>query len=465
MIQIRDIESFRAGLSGTALIQGNDGYDQARSAWNGAIDRYPAVIARCQSAADVAAAIGYARQRGLEISVRGGFHNAAGRAICDGGLMIDLSPMREVSVDPVARRARVDGGATLADLDAATQAHGLATPAGMVSHTGVGGLTLGGGIGWLTAQHGLMVDNLVSAEVVLADGRRLRAAADENPDLFWALRGGGGNFGVVTEFEFRLHPVGPMVHLGMFFWGLEQGAEALGLVRDVVATLPPDASAAIVGLNAPPAPFVPEQLHHMPGYALQVVGFGTEDAHARTVARIREALPPLFDLVTPMPYTQLQQIIDEDSRWGLHSYDRGLLLDGLSDEVIAVITDHQQRKTSPLSVFFMNVLGAAYGEIGDDETAFGGSRAAQFNVFLVAKAEDSEQLSTDRAWVRSFSDALRPHANSAGSYVNVMAVDEDRVQASYGSAKYERLARIKARYDPDNVFHHNANIKPALQPI
>jgi len=465
MTQTIDIERFRAKLSGTALTRGDVGYDEARAAWNGAIDRYPAVIVRCADARDVTTAIGLARERGLDISVRGGFHNAAGRAICDDGLMIDLSPMRDVSVDPVARRARVGGGATVGDLDAATQEFGLATPAGMVSHTGVGGLTLGGGMGWLTPQYGLMLDNLVCAEVVLADGHRLRAAADENPDLFWALRGGGGNFGVVTNFEFRLHPVGPMVHLGLFFWGLAQGSEALRLSRDVVAALPAGATAAIVGLNAPPAPFVPEQFHRMPGYALLIAGFGTQDEHARIVANIREALPALFDFVTPMPYTQLQQIIDEDSRWGLHCYDRAVFLDELSDDVIEVITEHQPRKTSPLSVLFIDALGEAYGKVGDDETAFGGSRAAQFNAFLIAKAEDAEQLPGARAWVRSFSEALRPHANGGGSYLNVMAVDEDRVRDAYGPAKYARLARIKAEYDPDNVFHHNANIKPALQPI
>jgi FAD/FMN-containing dehydrogenase len=465
-MQTTDVEAFRAQLSGTARTRGDNGYDEARSAWNGEIDRYPAVIARCAGAADVAAAIGFARQRGLEISVRGGFHNTAGTAICDDGVMIDLSPIRRVEVDPAARRARVGGGATLGALDAATQAHGLAVPAGIVSHTGVGGLALGGGMGWLTPLFGLTADNLVSAEVVTSHGRRLRATADENQDLFWALRGGGGNFGVVTEFEFQLHPVGPLVQLGMFFWGVDQGAEALRLGRDLFATLPVNTNAMIIGVNAPPAPFVPEQFHFMPGYVAVVVGFGSAQDHAGTLAPIRAALPPLFEFVTPMPYTQLQQMFDEGARWGLNYYEKALYLDRLSDEAISMIIEHQTRKTSPLSMLELIPLHGAYTQVGEDETAFGGSRSRRISVNIIAITEDMTLLAAERAWVRSFWAALRPHATGVGSYINAMAeIEEERVRASYGPTKYERLARIKARYDPDNVFHHNANIKPALQPI
>jgi FAD/FMN-containing dehydrogenase len=466
MTQTADIEAFSAGLSGAALVRGDDGYDEARSAWNGEIDRYPAVIARCRSAADVAAAIEFARQRDLEISVRGGFHNTAGTAICDGGVMIDLSQIRDVTVDPATRRARVGGGATLADLDAATQVHGLAVPAGTVSHTGVGGLALGGGMGWLTPLYGLTADNLVSAEVVTADGCRLRAAADENSDLFWALRGGGGNFGVVTEFEFRLYPVGPIVHVGLFFWGPDQGAEALRLGWDVFATLPADANAMIISANAPPAPFVPQQYHFTPCYGLAVVGFGSAEEHAHVLAPIREALAPLFEFVTPMPYTQLQQMFDEAARWGVNCYEKALYLDALPDEAIAVITAHQARKTSPHSMVHLFRLDGAYAEAGETETAFGGSRSSRIAVNIVAVTDDVELLAAERAWVRSFWDALRPHATGAGGYINTMAdIEEDRVRASYGPAKYERLALIKAKYDPDNVFHRNVNIKPASQPI
>lgn len=466
MTQTIDIEGFRAQLSGIALTRGDIGYDEACAAWNGAIDRRPSVIARCADAADVAAAIGFARFRGLELSVRGGFHSSAGNAICDDGVMIDLSLLRRVDVEPVARRARVGGGATLSDVDAATQAHGLAVPAGIVSHTGVGGLALGGGLGWLTPLHGLTADNLVSAEVVTADGRTLRAAADEHPDLYWALRGGGGNFGVVTEFEFRLHQVGPMVHVGLLFWSPDQDAEVLRLGREVFATLPAATNAMVLGVNAPPAPFVPEQYHFMPIYALAVVGFGSAEEHAAVLASIRDALPPLFEFVTPMPYIQLQQMFDEGAPWGVKCYEKALYLDALSDDAIAVITEHQARKTPPQSLLELYRLDGAYAAVGEDETAFGGSRSSRIGVFMVALTADSDALPAGRAWVRSFWEALRPHATGAGGYINAMAeVDDDRVRASYGPAKYERLAQIKAKYDPDNVFHHNANIKPALQPI
>ncbi len=253
----RDVDAFRAGFSGRLTRPGDPGYDGARSIFNGAIDRRPAMVAECSSAADVAEAIRFARGQGMEISVRGGGHNFAGTAVADGGLMISLSGMRQVSVDPEARRAVCGGGATWADVDAATQAHGLAVPGGVVSHTGIGGLTLGGGVGWLAGKAGLSLDNLVSAEVVTADGRALRTSADEDSDLFWAIRGAGGNFGVVTSFEYRLHDVGPLVHVGLFFWSLDRGADALRFCRDFVKALPEDMGVGVVCLTAPPAPFVP----------------------------------------------------------------------------------------------------------------------------------------------------------------------------------------------------------------
>ncbi|MDQ3947394.1 MAG: FAD-binding oxidoreductase [Actinomycetota bacterium] len=455
-------EALEGSIAGEVLVPGDPGYDDARSVWNGGIDRYPAVIARCSTADDVAAAIGFGRREGLEISVRGGGHSLAGFAVCDGGLMISLENMRHITVDPAARRARCGGGATWADVDAATQAYGLAVPGGTVSHTGIGGLTVGGGMGWLTRKAGLSCDNLVSAEVVTADGRILMASADEHPDLFWALRGGGGNFGIVTSFEYRLHEVGPIVHLGLFFWGLDQGAEALRLGRDFVATAPDDMGIIIAGLSAPPAPFVPEEHHFAPGYALMVAGFGSAEAHEQAVTPIREALPPLFELVTPMPYTELQQMLDPGLPWGILGYEKGLYLEELTDDAIAVITEHLPRKRSPLSFAPMITFGGAYGRVGEDDTAFGGSRAARFALVIAAVCESPELMAADRHWVRSFWEAVRPHAMGSGSYVNFMAEhDDNRVRASYGPTKYERLARIKAAYDPDNVLHLNANIKPA----
>src|SRR5215469_4103811 len=273
-LAVDQVAELRADMDGPVIVAENSDFDDARRVFNAGIDRYPAAIARCESAADVAAAVAFARAQGLEVCVRGGAHNTAGTAVCNDGLMIDLSLLNEVRVDPDAGRARVGGGALLADLDAATQVHGLAVPAGLISHTGVGGLTLGGGMGWLTRKFGLSIDNLISAEVVTADGRVLRAAADEHPDLFWAIRGGGGNFGVVTNFEFQLHEVGPEVRFALFFWGLDQGAEALRLARDVTAALPEDINAVVAAVNAPSAPFVPPKHRLAPGYALIVAGFG-----------------------------------------------------------------------------------------------------------------------------------------------------------------------------------------------
>ena len=362
---VEAIGQLRAVMEGPVIEPGDPGFEAGRRVWNGGIDRRPAVIARCASAADVAAAVTYAREHGLEVSVRGGAHNPAGTAVCDGGLMIDLSLLNHVGVDPDARRATVGGGALLADVDAAAQAHGLAVPAGLVSHTGVGGLTLGGGMGWLTRKFGLSIDNLVSAEVVTADGQVRRACAGEHPDLFWAIRGGGGNFGVVTSFEFALHQVDPIVQFGLFFWPLDQGAQALRLAREITAAMPPEINAVAGAVNAPPAPFVPPEHHFAPGYVLLLTGFGSGPEHARLVTRIRESLPPLFDLVTPMPYVELQKLLDEANAWGIHGYEKGTYLQELSDPVIDVITEQIPRKNSPMSALLFYRLDGAYCQPGE----------------------------------------------------------------------------------------------------
>lgn len=456
------LETLRGSMAGAVIGPEDPEYPEARKVWNADIDRRPAVIARCSSPADVVAAIAFAREQGLEIAVRGGAHSMPGASTVDGGLVIDLSAMNSVVVDPVAKRARVGGGALLGDVDAATQAHGLAVPAGLISHTGVGGLTLGGGMGWLNRMAGLSIDNLVSAEVVTADGQVRRASADEHSDLFWAIRGGGGNFGVVTEFEFRLHEVGPTVRVGLMFWPLDEGAELLRLARTVIPPLPRDVNVMIAGLNAPPAPFVPGQYHFQPGYGLIVVGLGSPEAHERAMARIREALPPLWEFADAMPYVALQQMLDESNAWGLYCYDKGAYLADITDEAIQVITEHLPKKTSPLSIMLFYRLDGAYSEVGDDDTAFSGGRSPRYAVFLIAVCPQPEMLEADRPWVRSFWEALSPHGIGTGSYVNAMSdVEPDRVRASYGAAKYERLARIKRTYDPDNIFHRNANIKPA----
>ena len=457
------IEGLRAAMEGPVIAPGDSDFDERRRVFNADIDRRPSVIARCASTADVVAAIGFARKHRLEISVRGGAHNTAGTAVCDGGLMVDLSLLNAVTVDPTTRRVRVGGGALLADMDAAAQAHGLAVPAGIVSHTGVGGLTLGGGMGWLTRKFGLSIDNLVSAEVVTADGRVLRAAEDEHPDLFWAIRGGGGNFGVVTSFEFGLHEVDPMVQFGFFFWSLDQGPEALRLAREITAAMPPDINAVFGGLNAPPAPFVPEQHHFAPGYVLLLTGFDSAQEHAELVTQIRDSVPPLFDLVTPMPYIELQKLLDEGLAWGFYAYEKGTYIEDLSDAVIEVVTEHVPRRKSPMSALLVYRLDGAYSLVGDDETAFSGGRSPRYGFFIIGYAPDADLLAADRSWVRNLWEALRPHAISGGDgYVNGTAdYQNDRVRGSYGTAKYARLARIKAQYDPDNAFHNNANILPA----
>ncbi|MBV9010580.1 MAG: FAD-binding oxidoreductase [Pseudonocardiales bacterium] len=466
MQQIPGIEALRAQLTGRVIDKSDLDYDTACSLWNGAIDHRPAAVARCTGPSDVAATIAFGRERGLQVLVRGGAHGYWATAVPENDLVIDLSDLRGVSVDPGSRRVWCGGGAILADLDAATQRHGLAVPGGVISHIGVSGLALGGGFGWLVHKAGLTVDNLLSAEVVTADGRTLGVSAGKHSDLFWALRGGGGNFGVVTGFEFRLHEVGPLVHLGLFFWGAEHGAEALRLGREVAASLPRDAGLLLAtGLTAPSAPFVPERHHGRLGYALMVTGFSTARRHQRLIAPIREALPPLFELVTSLPYVELQKMFDSVAPWGLHAYGKGLYLQELSDEVIAVLTERIPGKSSPMSLISIFSLGGAFADVAEQETAFGGSRTTRFVLNLTALAPDAESLAPDHAWVDSVWQALAPYAGEPGSSVNSMAdYDEKGVQAAYGSAKYQRLARIKARYDPENVFRMNVNIKPAPQP-
>ncbi|MDT4892735.1 MAG: hypothetical protein QOE97_1770 [Pseudonocardiales bacterium] len=455
-------QALRQAIGGRAIGPDDADYDEARRVWNAAVDRRPALIARCTSAADVATAVSFAVANSLEVTVRGGAHGMGGTAVADGALMIDLRDLNQVVVDPESKRARVAGGALLGDLDAATQRHGLAVPAGLISHTGVGGLTLGGGMGWLTRRAGLSIDNLVSAQVVTADGVIRRAAADENADLFWAIRGGGGNFGVVTEFEFRLHEVGPIIQLGVPFWGLDQGRDVLRVARDVLATLSPDINIVIAGMNAPPAPFVPEEYHHQPGYALVVVGFGAPEVHEAVLKQIREALPPLWEFTTAMPYAALQQMLDEPNAWGFHDYDKAVYVDDLSDAVIDVVADRLPRKTSPLSVLLFYRLDRAYSAIADDETAFSGGRSPRYAVFIIAVCPTPELLDADRAWVRATWEALLPHTADTNVYVNALETgDDDRVKDAYGPSKYERLANIKAKYDPANLFRHNANIKPS----
>jgi FAD/FMN-containing dehydrogenase len=456
------VDTLRGAVDGTVSTPGEAVYDTAVSIWNGVIERRPAVVVSCASSGDVVAALAFARDRGLEVSVRGGGHNYAGHALCDGGLMVDLTPLKSVVVDAAARRVVCGGGTTWGELDAATQEHGLAVPGGFISTTGVAGLALGGGFGWLSRLAGLTSDNLLAAEVVTANGRVLRATSDENEDLFWALRGGGGNFGVVTSFEFGLTPVGPLVHLGMFMYSPEQGGDVFRFAREYVKDLPDDCGVFLAGLSAPPEPFVPQEHHLAPVYAFVIVGFADAESHAGLIAPVRDAVKPLVELVTPLPYTALQQMFNASAPWGILAYEKAVYLDGLSDAAIEVILEQQPKKAFPLSFLPIFILGGAYSRAAEEATAFGGSRSHTYIVNIAAAAPTPELYETEREWVRTFWSALAPHAVGVGSYVNFMTEPEqDRVRAAYGPQKYERLAEIKAQYDPENVFHLNANILPA----
>jgi hypothetical protein len=454
------IAPLRSALRGELVEAGDAGYDEARRVWNAAIDRSPIAIAYCVDDADVQAAVRFAAAHGIEVAVRAGAHSMSGACVVDDGLVIDLTRMNAVSVDPEARRATVGGGALLGDLDAATQAHGLAVPVGLVSHTGVGGLTLGGGMGWLTRKYGLAIDNLVSARCVTASGDLLVASESQNADLFWALRGGGGNFAIVTEFEFALHEAGPMVHFGYLFWNVSQGADALRHARSVLGSLPPDVNAVVGGLSAAPAPFVPEHLHGQPGFGMVVVGFGSAEEHAEVLAQASGGVEPLISFAAPMPYVALQQMLDEANGWGLHCYDKGCYVADLSDEVIDALVEHYPQKNSPLSIALFYRLDAAYSAVPEAATALSGGRSPRYALFIIGGCPDPAMFEGERAWVRSFAEAVRPHALGDGSYVNGSSEFDDRdpVAAAYGPEKFARLVALKATYDPTDLLHGNARV-------
>jgi FAD/FMN-containing dehydrogenase len=413
--------------------------------------------------ADVVAAVRFARDRDLEITVRGGGHNVAGTAMCDGGLVIDLSTMRAVLIDPARRTAWVQGGALWRDVDHDTQAHGLATTGGIIGHTGVAGLTLGGGMGFLMRKHGLAVDNLLAAEVVTADGRIVRASADEHPDLFWALRGGGGNFGVVTSFRFALHPLGPEVMAGPVFWAAEDTAEVLSWYRDFVADAPDELGSVVRLGTIPPLPVVPEELHWRPAIAIACCYAGTVEGGERAVRSLRRFGTPLVDLLAPTPYSAFQGALDDTVPHGWHYYWKGANLAGLSDDTIAVIADHAYAASSPRSYTAVFHMGGAVARVPHDATAYAG-RDVTHNIIIDAvwlPDESGEPAAAETAWARRFLQALQPH-RTGGVYVNFLDFDDDssRVREAYGEQTYRRLAEIKGRYDPDNVFHHNKNIQP-----
>jgi hypothetical protein len=450
------------GFRGALITPDHPGYDAARAVWNGSVDRRPRLIARCSGAADAAAAVRFARDRDLEIAVRGGGHNVGGTGVCDDGVVVDLSAMRAVSVDPAGRTAWVQGGALWGDVDHETQAHGLATPGGIVSHTGVGGVSVGGGIGWLMRKHGLTVDNLVEAEVVTADGDIIRASADDHPDLFWALRGGGGNFGVVSSFRFRLHPVGPVVVAGPVFWAAEDTADVLAFFREFVAHAPDELGNLVRLGTIPPWPSVDEALRFRPAIAVASCYAGPVDDGDQAIRPLREFGTPLVDLVGPSSYVDHQRGIDDTVPHGWNYSWKSANLTGLSDDVIGIVAEHAYEATSPRSMVVMFHMGGAVARVPRDAAAYPG-RGAEYNIVIegVSLPEQGDDVAAaEKAWARGFFDDLRPHR--AGVYVNFLDADDDasRVHEAYGDETYRRLAEIKATYDPENVFHHNKNIRP-----
>jgi len=461
-LDVNATTAFRATFSGEVFAPADADFDQAltEALWNGDINHQPALLTRPRSTKDVAAAIAFARAQGLELSVRGGGHGYAGKAVVPDGVVIDLSRLDTVRVDPAARRATVGGGADWAALDAATIEHGLAVTGGTISHTGVAGLTLGGGLGWLMSRQGLSCDNLVAATLVTADGRTVHVSEQEHPELLWGLRGAGTNFGVVTELVFALHEVSPLANVGLFFWRPEDAAAPLRLARDLLVDLTPEMGALIAGISAPPEPFVPVETQGKPGIAVIVVSWGPAAEHAAAVEPLR-ALDPLFELVTPIPYVALQQMLDAGSPWGIRAYDKSLNLDELSDGAIEVIVDAVARKRSPTSLVPLFPLRGRVREIADAATSFGTPRSRRWAVSFEAIALDEEDFAADKEWARAAWTALRPFAPDEGAYVNFeYDADAERVLASYGREKYNRLAALKAEWDPDNVFRSNVNISP-----
>ncbi len=453
------IDEFRATLRGQLLQPSDAGYDEARTIWNAMIDRRPAVIVRCAGTADVLASVAFARNHGLPLAVRGGGHNIAGSALCDDGLVVDLSAMKSVRIDPDRRRAYVEGGATLRDFDHEAQAFGLATPLGINSTTGVAGLTLGGGFGWLSRTRGLAVDNLLSADIVVADGRRLHVSATEFPDLFWAIRGGGGNFGVVTVFEFQLHPVGPDVTAGLIVFPLQQAAGVMRQYRDFVDGMGDDLTVWAVLRKAPPLPFLPPAAHGSDMLALALFSPLQPDAVQDALARLRGFGQPLGEHVGAMPYRAWQQAFDPLLAPGARNYWKSHNFTTLSDQAIDTVVAYAAKLPSPQCEIFLGLLGGKAGAPAPDATAYP-HRSALYAMNVHTRWDHPADDNTCIGWAREFFAAAAPYA-SGGVYVNFLTQDEgERIADAYGG-NYARLAQIKAQYDPDNLFRSNQNIRPA----
>jgi FAD/FMN-containing dehydrogenase len=447
------------GFGGEVVGPGEPSYDALRRVFNGMIDRRPAVIARCTGAADVIAAIRYARDRDLPVAVHGGGHGVGGHAVCDGGLMIDLRPMKGVRIDRDRRIAHVQAGLTWGGLDRETQAFGLAVTGGRMSTTGVAGFTLGSGSGWLERKLGLAADNLISADVVLADGSFVTASETQHPDLFWGLRGGGGNFGVVTAFEFQLHPIGPTLLGGMLVHPEPRAAEVLRFFRDFMADAPDEVGAAVALTTAPAAPFVPKEARGKPAVGIITCYAGPIDEGERVLRPLREFGPPLVDRVAPMPYTEIQRLIDPSAPSGMQNWWGGDFHPELSDGLIDAFAAAAAAVPSPLSLILIVPGGGAIARVPEDVMALG-QREMAYNSHLISMWADPADRARNIAWLRELQAAIRPYS-SGRSYVNFLTdADEHRVRAAFGPETYARLAEIKERYDPENVFRLNQNVRP-----
>ena len=445
-------------FGGELLRDGDPGYDESRRVFNAAIDRRPALIARCSGVADVIAALGLAREQGLEVSVRGGGHSVAGHAVLDGGLMIDLRPMNRVRVDPEKRTAWCGGGANWAELDRETQAFGLAVTGGRMGDTGVGGLTLGGGSGWIERKYGFTVDSLISAEVVTADGRLMIASEERNAELLWALKGGGGNFGVVTGFEFKLHEVGPLVYGGMLFFPIDSAVDLLKAYRGFMEGAPDEICGGSAILCAPPEEFVPEPVRGKPVLAIIACYVGPVDAGERAFAPLHEWGPAL-EMLGPMPYAAVQGLIAPGNPPGRHHYWKAGFLGELTDEAIETFVAHAGEVVSPFQASLMLPLGGAFARVRDDETPLA-NRDAKWDYHLLGQWADAAEAEANIQWTRSFDAAMAPFAKP-GVYVNFVGdPSASAVEAGFGSEKYARLVAVKEEYDPENVFRSNTNIAP-----
>jgi hypothetical protein len=452
------LAELEGSFQGELVDPSDSGYAEHRRIWNGSIDRSPALLARCATTEDVIEAVRFGKRFGLEAAVRSGGHSYPGLSVCDDGLVIDLSQMKEISVDPDAKTARAQAGVLLGEMDASTQEHGLAVPAGIVTHTGLAGLTLGGGVGWLERKYGLTIDQLLSVELVTADGALVTANAEENADLFWGLRGGGGNFGIVTEFEFRLNPLGPMILAGPVIWPMEDSPQVLRFYRDWIQEVPEELTTIVTFRRVLPVPSVPEELH---GRHVMIVGCcytGPVEEGERVLKPLREFGSPLVDGCAPMPFVAHQASLDPSFPHGWWYYIRSCNLAELNDEVVDTMVDHGRRIDSPETVFSIFHLGGAVARVGEDETAFTG-RDAGHTVNIIGITRTGEGFDPEREWARGLWSALEPHHLNV--YVNfLMAEGEERIRQAYGAEKYDRLKALKRKYDPDNVFRLNQNIPP-----